>query len=213
MTDDAHRHGDDDELARRRIAYALELFGRAWHVHGTTAGAFYLAMRGLSLPAELDGPVVRFHPRCPRGRERAPALVVLFRDLIDDVPRAIQRIYIGRDYRKDGKPMMLGPVGGCAMKLGPRGPKLCVCEGFETGLALIMLGYGPVWALGSAGALARLPVLDGVEELVVAYDNDLAGKMAASVVLETWRARATPITVDREGCDFADVCAERMGTL
>src|SRR5215468_11000132 len=172
MTDDAHRHGDDDELARRRIAYALELFGRAWHVHGTTAGAFYLAMRGLSLPRELDGPVVRFHPRCPRGPERAPALVVLFRDLIDDVPRAIQRIYIGRDYRKDGKPMMLGP--------------------------------GPVWALGSAGALARLPVLDGVEELVVAYDNDLAGKMAASVVLETWRARATPITVDREGCDFAD---------
>ena len=71
--------------------------------------------------------------------------------------------------------MMLGPVGGCAMKLISHWhtfwddlnycPHLYVCEGFETGLALLMMGFKPVWALGSAVAIGNFKPLFGIGRL------------------------------------------------
>ena len=202
---------DDDA---RRAACAVALFRAARRVRGT-AGAFYLAMRGLRLPDELEGAVVRFHPACPRQGARMPALIVLMRGVLDDEPRAVQRIFIGRDYAKAGKPMMLGLAGGAAMKLGRAGDRLHVCEGFETGLALIAQGHAPVWALGSAGGIARLPIVAGVRELVICADNDASwtGKKAAAAAMMTWGERACAITVDRVGADFADIARETMGRL
>jgi len=186
---------------------ALGIWRDGVKVNGSPAQR-YLANRGLMLPAELDGPVAKFHPQCPRGKERAPALVVLMRAIVDGVPCAVQRIYIGRDFTKEGA-MMLGPAGTAAMKLGPARPRLCVCEGFETALALHQMGYGPVWALGSAGAIARFPIIPKVEELVIAADHDNVGLNAAATVLERWgRDRAHCIMVNAAGADFADLAEQ-----
>src|SRR5262245_32755077 len=71
---------------RRQVVSNRERALELWHAAGSvraSAGESYLAQRGLLLPAALDGPVVRFMARCPRGRERLPALLALFRDRAD----------------------------------------------------------------------------------------------------------------------------------
>jgi len=190
---------------------ALDIWGEARSI-SNTAAEYYLAMRGLWVPPELNGSLARFHPQCPRGATRCPALVVLMRGLRNDVPGAIQRIYIARDYTADKK-MMLGPAGVCAMKLGVPTSHLTICEGFETGLGLRALGYDPVWAVGSAGAIARFPVIEGISCLTVAVDNDHAGLSALGAVCERWGERANGIMVEREGADFADLAREQNDEL
>src|SRR4029077_17873691 len=109
----------------------------------------------------------------------------LMRNVETFKPQAVQRLFLDLDQNKKTEGMMLGPVGNAAMMITSRHdtfwdclsfcPKLYVCEGLETGLALQMAGYRPVWALGSAGAIARLPVLFAVGELVICADHDDAG--------------------------------------
>src|SRR5262249_4084427 len=165
--------------------------------------------------AGVGGEVVGFHPACPRQQERMPAVIVLMRSIEDDQPRAIQRIFIGTNYRKHGQPMMLGAAGGAAMKLGASGARLSVCEGFETGLALIAQGYAPVWAMGSAGGIARLPLIKNVDHLLICADNDKSqtGERAALAAMKTWGERAAAITVDQVGYDFADIARGQLERL
>jgi len=229
---DAERDRMERDLDRaeraRKTKYALTVWEQGEPTVGSPA-EIYLAMRGLVLPSTVEA---RFHPACPRERGVAPALIVLMRSIEGDTPTALQRIFLTKDYRKDGRGMMLGPTRGTAMKLiGHRAcctgaqtwfiPRLHVCEGFETGLALLQLGYTPTWALGSAGAIERLPELFFVGELIVMADND--GKRehgrsgtsegAAAAVLARWHAagrRAAAFTVDRTGKDAADIVQQQM---
>ena len=111
-----------------------------------------------------------------------PALIALMRCIETNKARAIQRNYLTPDAKKDGA-MMLGPAGGCAMKLISHWhtfwddlnycPHLYVCEGFETGLALLMMGFKPVWALGSAVAIGNFKALFGIGRLMICADNDV----------------------------------------
>ena len=165
----------------------------------------YVWGRNLLLPDDCS--TLRFHPRCPRGRERCPALIAAMYQLTGSDLVAIQRVYFNDQGEKLGA-MMLGPVGGTAMKLSPhQGPRLFICEGLETGLALLQMGYAPQWALGSCGAIERMPVLPAVTELVICADHDPPGTKAAEACAQRWNAnhkrariRVSPI----EGRDFAD---------
>ena len=65
---------------------------------------------------------------------------------------------------------------------------LAVCEGTETGIALLMRDLAPVWALGGAGNLGNFPVLGGIEALTIAADPDEPGQRAARAVAARWRA-------------------------
>lgn len=225
-----HERKQQDEAELKRMsAIALRIFGEAKDAR-YTAAEFYLANRGLQLPVSDD---VRFHPRCPRRGGVAPALVVLMRSVLSNKPQAIQRIYIDvqtmtKD-RSEASPkgtMMLGPAENAAMMLtGWHAtfwddlsfcPRLHVCEGFETACALLQRGQVPIWALGDAGRIARLPVLFGVGELIICADHDRlnektgkrAGLAAAVECRARWNAsshqRAAIWTVDTEGEDFAD---------
>lgn len=183
---------------------ALEIYRAARPLIGSR-GEGYFVGRGLRLPlGDLKG-IARFHPACPRGKERVPAIVVLMRSIHDGIPCAIQRIFLTHDLKKDCA-MMLGPAGAAAMKLAPAGPRLTICEGFETALGLEALGYGPVWALGSAGAISRFPILPGVEQLLIGADHDPVGIAAGQDCIERWGSeRARGIMIEREGADFADL--------
>ena len=77
--------------------------------------------------------------------------------------------------------MMAGPVAGAAVKLDPDDGVtlgLVVAEGVETAMAARMLGYRPTWALGSAGAIASLPVLGGIEAITILGEADDGGANA-----------------------------------
>ena len=156
--------------------FPLQLWSEAISAIGTLAEK-YLTSRQLALP-DRHKEVLRFHPSCPFGKgTRLPCLVALYRDIRTDEPKAIHRTALTPDGKKID-PMSLGPVGGCAIKLTPDEDVtegLAVGEGIETTLAGMALNFKPAWALGFAGAIAKFPVLPGIECLTILVDNDASG--------------------------------------
>ena len=71
---------------------------------------------------------------------------------------------------------------------------LTIGEGIETALAGRQLGFRPAWAVGSAGAIAKFPVLPGIEALTILEEEDRNGTNASAV--QECRARWT--ASDRE---------------
>jgi phage/plasmid primase-like uncharacterized protein len=124
-----------------------------------TPGERYLERRSLELRAELAVDVLRFHEGLRLDGRRVPGLVALFRDIVTDAPRAIQRVFLQPDGEKITR-RMLGPVRGAAIKLDGNADVtegLHIGEGFETCMAARALGFKPTWALGSAGAIQAFP--------------------------------------------------------
>jgi hypothetical protein len=109
---------------------------------------------------------------------------------------------------------MLGTGG--AVKLWAAQSQLIVGEGIETTLAAATrISYHgtplrPAWSAVSSSALKKLPVIAGVESLVILVDHDLngQGQAAAAYCAERWnRAGRTvaKIKPKRPGEDFNDV--------
>jgi putative DNA primase/helicase len=170
---------------------------------------------------------IRFHPRCPREKSEQPAVVVAMRSIASNTITAVQRIFLTRQAKKDGKPMMLGSVSGAAMKLQPLdGRKLNIAEGLETALALIALDRRPVWALGSASLMQTFPVLAEIDKLVIWADHDrpklIGGKLcrpgekAALTCRSRWLVAGKQVLAfepTAEGDDAADEWSKRCGRL
>ena len=199
---------------------AARLWNEAIDPTGTPAEA-YLIRRHLTLPGDMAGRTVRFHPACPRGDERLPALLVRFAPIVhpsetvpwgEDPPvTCVQRIFLdsGKPKGHDGKWLMGHPFDLAKpfllegrVTVGPAQPRqvmkltsdeevtsgLHLTEGFETGLASMTDGFRPLWATYSSTALARFPVLPGIEMLTILADHDQAGLMAAQTCAERWVA-------------------------
>jgi hypothetical protein len=160
-----------------------ERIGRLWAAAGDpkdTVVEAYLASRALILPEEIAGSVIRFNPRCA-WRDHAdgevlsvPAMIAAMRCIHTDRLIAVQRTQLARDGIKIGR-RMSGMAAGAAIKLDADENVthgLVIGEGFETCLAARQIGFAPVWALGSAQAIARLPVLAGIEALTILAQSD-----------------------------------------
>ena len=178
----------------------LHLWREARSARGTLVET-YLRQRGLKLPDGSDE-VLRFHPRCPRGEGRLPAMLGLMRGIVTDRPLGLHRTFL----RSDGlakaavepSKMMLGQARGAVLKLTPDPDVtmgLGLTEGIEDGLAVLQEGFAPVWACPSAGAIAAFPVLAGVETLTVFRDNDAPGAEAARTCVERWRNAGKEVRV------------------
>lgn len=185
----AKRADNERAALALRIQRARDLWREGVAIRTTWADV-YLASRGLIAGNSLS---LRFHPHCPfPDGKSSPALIVAFTafsDLVDrdlfhePEPVAIHRIR-GRGH--DNK-AMLGPVGGAAMMLDPPHEilsELSVTEGVETALAVRRWRGGPIWALGSAGAMERFPLFKRVQRLIVWADNDATnvGQWAAQAL-------------------------------
>jgi hypothetical protein len=212
---------DDDERARR----AVELFNVAGSIDHPIVER-YLDRRKLTLPDGVDGRVLRFHRHCPFGRgEHHPALITLYRDIASDEPRAISRTALTPEGVKIDR-KMLGPIAGTACKLSPDEDVtlgLHIAEGTETAIASMMLGFVPMWALRSAGAISNFPVLSGIECLTIIADHDKVnpktgktpGQTAARLCSQRWTSSG--IAVRRvmptaTGEDLADIVQRREAT-
>jgi putative DNA primase/helicase len=175
-----------------RSATAIKLWKSGIEPRGTVAER-YLQSRGLKLPDDIANSVVRFIPSC-RWRDEQGGLVqravmlIAFRGIADDRLQAVHRTALTSDGQKIGR-KMLGPVGGAAMKIDADTDVeqgLTICEGFETGLAGRALGFRPVWALGSAGAIGAFPVLSGIETLTILAEPDAANARAIERCGNRW---------------------------
>jgi hypothetical protein len=199
-----------------RRDYALRLWGQSRPIAGTTAARYLAGIRGVelaALPANIDD-VLRFRAHCPFAGAHHPCLIALMRNATTDEPTGIHRIALTPAVLTGGQVdrHMLGRAG--VVKLWPVGTQLVVGEGIETVLAAATrvpyrdAPLQPAWATLFAGALERLPVLPGVERLIILVDHDIAGKDAARICTNRWqRAGRTVIrlTPKRAGADFNDL--------
>ena len=175
-----------------------------WHQGVDPRGTIverYLASRGLELPAEVAGTVLRFHPRCPwREGEvtiRVPAMLGAMRSVTTDELRAVHRTRLTDDGRKIDR-RMLGPASGAAVKLDPDDAVisgLAIGEGIETTLAGRQIGFRPAWAVASAGAVAAFPVLDGVGALTLLAEADDASDRAIAACADRWASAGLEVLV------------------
>jgi hypothetical protein len=166
-----------------RSTAAARLWGRAKDPEQLVRD--YHQRRGLALPDDVAGRVVRFLDRCPwRGDdgliEYIPAMILAFRSIASDQLMAVHRVALAPDGTKIAR-RMLGAVGGAAIKVDAEENVefgLTVAEGYESALAGRQLGFRPAWALGSAGAIATLAVLGGIDALTILAETDDAGANA-----------------------------------
>lgn len=194
-----------------------DLARTVWREAEAPAGTLvetYLASRGLALPA--DAPL-RFHPACPRGAERWPAMVALMTDPATGEPCGVHRTFLARDGKgKAPGPMPAKMMAGNAgvIRLTPDAEVttgLGIAEGIETGLSVAQgFGWRPVWAAGSAGSIGNFPVLSGIEAMTIFADTGEAGQRNARQCAARWMAAGLEARICTPPVgDFNDILRER----
>ena len=172
----------------------------------------YFERRGIDIDAVPEQGGLRWLAQCPWESGTKPCVVGRYTTATDNEPRGILRRPID-----GGKPKALGPTAGCVIRLWPDDAVdigLVLGEGVETSLAAATriehrgTLLQPAWAAGSAGNMAKFPVLAGIEALTLLVDHDEsgAGQRAAEECASRWEtvADVTLITPTNLGADFND---------
>jgi putative DNA primase/helicase len=194
----------------------------------------YLRGRGLELPMYPSS--LRFHPAlgyyCKEGAAKArkvaehPAMLAR----VDDAhgPVTLHRTYL-HESRKlvapDAKKVLSAGFTGAAVRLAEAGEELAVCEGIETGIAVLLATGKPVWCALGAGNLEKLWLPEAVRRICIYGDNDADGDFTgqASAYALARRLKREPsnggartvrvLLPKQDGTDWADVWCKRQETL
>jgi putative DNA primase/helicase len=164
-----------------RTAMALRLWHQSTPIDGTLAEKYFVSERRLAVGGLPLAHAVRWH-------SRMGAVVALMTDPQTGEAIGIHRTFLDASGKKLDR-RMLGRQG--VIRISPDeaiANGLGVAEGIEDALAVLLSGWTPVWAATSAGAIARLPVLAGIESITVFADADEAGLQAAETCCDRWRA-------------------------
>lgn len=188
----------------RKVQFAHRIWSEGIPAMGSPVEA-YLASRGLTIQPELAS--LRHHASCVFKLEKVEAMIA---PIVNIRTNCFQGIHRTRLSPKDKA--MLGPsMGGCVKLSGDDEVTegLHICEGIETGLALLQAGFRPLWVCLSSSGVISFPVLRGIECLTIFADNDLngAGLKAASVCAKRWNNAGKEVHVllpKDSGTDFAD---------
>jgi putative DNA primase/helicase len=158
---------------------ALRIWREGVALTGTLGERYFLECRRLDIRAlDLDH-VLRWHDRCR-------CLVALMTTPAEDKPSGIHRTFLNSDGSKRDR-KMLGRAGVIRLSRDDAVTDgLGITEGVEDGLAVLLSGWSPIWAAGSAGAIRRFPVLVGITSLTIFADADLAGLEAAQECEGRW---------------------------
>ena len=199
-----------DGDAIRKLAIARRTWDAAIPAVGTPVET-YLAVRGLSLP---DADVLRWSPCCPHEGGTLPAMVALMTEPVTDTFRGIHRTFLKADGTGKAdvtKPkMMLGGSGIIQLAdIHDIGTGLGLAEGIETALSVMqVIGWGPVWAAGSAGNIASFPYLRATTLNVFAdADANGAGLKAARDCRDRWAESGGEVFIHEPpaGRDWNDI--------
>jgi hypothetical protein len=183
------RAAEDAAARDAAIREALGIFAAAGNP-GETPAEIYLNGRGLDLPDDIAGSVIRWHER--------GAMVCLLRNVVTCEPQAIHQTLLDRQGRKrfvtlkgaDKATCRLfkGPVGGAAIMFDAPGSELFVGEGVESTLTGRQDGRAPAWAMGSAGEIKKLPALPWARSLTFFRERCPENEASAEVCAKRWRS-------------------------
>lgn len=159
-----------------------------------TIGETYLRHRRCVIPP-ADGDL-RFLPEKKNSDLNSfpPTLCALVTDAVTAEPMTLHFTKLRRDgLGKAGgdrdKVLLRGyPKAGGVIRLWPDSDVrygLGIAEGIETALSAAH-AYKPVWATVDAGNMAKFPLLDSIETLLIFADNDKAGLAAARACGSRW---------------------------
>lgn len=188
----------------QKVERALRIWESALPMRDTLAET-YLVSRGVT----YAGDALRFHPSCPFGPERHPAMVALMTNVETAKPTGIHRTALLPDGSGKASPgkKMLGIARSAVVRLTADAEVtdgLGIAEGIETALAT---PYRPIWACLSAGTMFAMPVLSGVGALTIFADHDPTGIEAANECGMRWHEAGREVTIVAPvaiGTDFAD---------
>jgi putative DNA primase/helicase len=201
--------GVDDDKEKKK-ALALRIWSQSVNPVGTIVEYYLREHRGLALSADIAGSVIRFHGSLYFDAfNRRPGMVSLLRNVVTDEPCGIHRTFLDRETGQKIDRKMLGIAKGAAIKLDPHtaiSTKLTIGEGIETALASRMAGYGPVWALGSSGAVRFFPVLSNLDELTTLEENDPTSRRDVRACAKRYLDARKPVNIvtSQVGNDFND---------
>jgi putative DNA primase/helicase len=207
----------DDTARNQRIADRL--WKDALPFHGSLAERYLQYRIGADLQEDYSH-VLRFHPCCRfGGAGDHPAMIARMVDPITGADRGVHRTALAEPGRKapiDRPKRMLGQAGIIRLTADEFiNYGVGICEGIETGVALIEHGALTfMWAAGSAGGIAKFPVLDPViNSIWIFTDNDDRGASLSSAreCRDRWQeaGREVRVLIPPAGTDWAD-CAAKM---
>jgi hypothetical protein len=195
-----------DIEAKRKAAAANRIWGESVPIAGTLASR-YLESRAIASPWPLS---LRFHSRCPDGKQRRPALIAACTSL--DAPmqvEAIQRIFLcplsGRKAAVQAPKKALGAHRGRGVVLGAVTDTLLVSEGIESGLsASAQFNNMPAIATLGAEFMSRLIIPTRVRHVVIAADEDEPGLRAAFSLAARLRGEGRIVCIRTPPTGFKD---------
>jgi hypothetical protein len=182
-------------------ANAARLWDKASAIERTLAEE-YLRYR------EIDGNAagLRYLHACPFGRKPdtvfRPAILVPVRTGIKLV--AIQRIALGPKGRSHKGKYMLGRPGEGAWSPDFKGSVLALAESMEDAAAYAKLKGIPCWSSLGAERLPLVRIPDRVSTLIIAEDNNRAGRLGALAAIEALTTDTRTVTRDPPPRGFTD---------
>ena len=199
-----------------RQLYALKLWNDS-HPADKTAVETYLRARGISCPIPDDIRFLSGHRHKPSGRIY-PVMLSAVRCWASRKIQAVHRTWLMPDGSAkapvEPEKMMLGNCKGGGVWLGKPSRKLIISEGIETGLSVQQETGCPVWAALSTSGMTGLilPDMPLGTEIIIAADNDPAGRKAAYEAADKWtkEGREVRIAFPPDSKDFNDLVMETV---
>lgn len=180
----------DKRKENKNRDFALKLWNAGFASENTLIET-YLRSRAISGTIPPDIRLLPGHRHRPSGRVYPVMLAAIRRWPSRDVI-AVHRTWILPDGSAkaplEPDKMMLGPVSGGAVQLSAPAQKMVIAEGLETALSVMQETGLSVWAALSTSGMTGLvlPDLPLAQEIIIAGDNDPAGRKAAIQAAEKW---------------------------
>jgi putative DNA primase/helicase len=179
----------------KRKAWALQIWSQSSNPTGTIVEGYLREHRGLELSADIAGSVIRFHAGLKFDDAYIPGMVCLLRSIVTNEPCGIHRTFLDRKTGEKIDRRMLGIAKGAAIKLDQANARLTIGEGVETALSGRMAGFGPVWALGSSGAVRSFPVIKSLKEITILEENDPTSQRDVEQCAQRYFKAGKPVNI------------------
>jgi DNA primase len=213
------KRAEDEAERRASLADARRFWSDASPIEGSAGETYLCQHRGITMPLPAS---IRFG-RVPSWKDDAtgkwgpcaPAVLCAVFDGAGEVC-GIQRIFVrddgsGKRWGAKSK-RSLGSIREASMRFGPPQRTVIVCEGPEDGLTLAQeIPGSSVWPACGTGLMPLIDYPPEVQEVIIAGQNNEAGRIAVDRTAEAVIGRGLPARTMFPDADFDDWNDQLLG--